>query len=316
MVRSRLLPILLCCLISAGAAAGDHPLAPIEIAVGPHQRSLRLFAPDGLGPGAPLLLLFHGSSDSGAGFRRGTGGEFDRLAAEHGFAVAYLDGYKGNWNDCRLADPFPARTEQIDDIAFVEAVIRLGRERLGSDPRKVLAVGFSNGASMVYRLALERPDLVAGIAAIGGNLPARENMICREAGKPVAALILSGTEDPLVPYQGGDVTIFGRNSRGRVISSEESAAYFARLNGLDEDPREEDWPVRVDDGTRIRLRDWAAPGKPPVELLTVVGGGHVVPQAEFRFPAILGRQSANLDAPLAVWDFFERALAVQPPLAP
>lgn len=311
MRKLRLYAALLSCLISAEVEAAEYPLPPIEIAVGAQQRSLRLFVPDDLKPGAPLLLLFHGSSDSGAGFRRGTGHEFDRLAIEHGFAAVYLDGYKGNWNDCRLADPFPARVENIDDIAFVEAVIRLAQERLGIDPRKVLAVGFSNGASMVYRLALERPELVAGIAAIGGNLPAKENMICREAGKPVAAMILNGTEDPLVPYKGGDVTIFGLKSRGRVVSSEESAAYFVRLNGLSGAPREDAWPIRVEDGTLIRLRDWATPGKPPVELMTVVGGGHVVPQTEFRFPAILGRQSANLDAPRAIWDFFERAMAAQ-----
>jgi polyhydroxybutyrate depolymerase len=101
------------------------------------------------------------------------------------------------------------------------------------------------------------------------------------------------------------------NSRGRVVSAEESAAYFVRLDGLREAPREDVWPIRVEDGTRIQLRDWAAPGKPPVELMTVVGGGHVVPQTEFRFPAILGKQSANLDAPPAIWDFFERALAAR-----
>ncbi len=38
-----------------------------------------------------------------AQMREWTGFELDELADQRGFVVAYPDGYKGNWNDCRRA---------------------------------------------------------------------------------------------------------------------------------------------------------------------------------------------------------------------
>ena len=72
----------------------------------------------------------------------------------------------------------------------------------------------------------------AGIAAISANLPTDDNSICQKAGRAVPVAIINGTADPINPYGGGRVTLFGFGDRGTVVSSAESAAQFARLPRL------------------------------------------------------------------------------------
>ena len=88
-------------------------------------------------------------------------------------------------------------------------------------------------ATWAYRLGLEAPDAVAGIAAIAANLPADQNLGCQPSGRPVRTMIVNGTEDPVNPYQGGVVEILGDSSRGMVRSAGETARYWAGLAGYE-----------------------------------------------------------------------------------
>jgi len=38
----------------------------------------------------------------------------------------------------------------------------------------------------------------------------------------------------------------------------------------------------------------------------VIGGGHLLPQAGFRAPRLLGPTLSGFDGPQAIWDFFAR----------
>lgn len=51
----------------------------------------------------PLLIAFHGSTETGVIFRTRTTAEaYDQLARELGFIIAYPSGYKGNWHESVL----------------------------------------------------------------------------------------------------------------------------------------------------------------------------------------------------------------------
>jgi len=77
-------------------------------------------------PGQALVLVFHGSRQSGEIHRAFTGGAYDALA-DRGALVAYLDGYRGNWNDARRESRFPARLAGIDDVAFANGPVLLAK---------------------------------------------------------------------------------------------------------------------------------------------------------------------------------------------
>src|SRR5437899_384166 len=85
-----------------------------------------------------------------------------------------------------------------------------------------------DGDLLAYRLALELPDRIAAVAPVAASLPDDSNFDCKKSGKPVAILILNGTADPMNPYEGGEVALYGLfGSRGTVMSTDATVAYFA-----------------------------------------------------------------------------------------
>lgn len=261
-------------------------------------RNYTLVEPDG-GDYDRLLLVFHGSKQNGAAFREFTGHTFDRLP---GTAVAYLDGFRRNWNDARKESAFPARTHDVDDVAFAEAVVK----RAG-DGRETYAAGFSNGGGMVIRLLHERPDLLAGGAVIAAQQPAPENFLV--PGLPVVpkpVLLFHGTADRIVRYGGGPMAPWARfvfKAGGTMLSAPETAAYFAARNGITAPPVTVDLPSARPSRTSVSRTDHRQDGHSPVTLYTVHGGGHTVPGPK-PSPALMGRTATDLNAAEAIADFF------------
>lgn len=273
--------------------------------VGGRLRTYRAYVPAGLPHHAPLLFVLHGSGQDGATIRRWTGYEFDALADRHGFAVLYPDGYKGNWNDCRRDAPFPAKIENIDDVSFLRALVARFEAEHGIDPGRVFAFGYSNGGQMAFRLGIEEPRLVAAIATAGANLPTPASCSCALDGPTARVLLVAGTQDPISPYAGGKVTLFGFGSRGMALSALATAETFARRNGLTDKSVAAPLPhQRADDPTSVEQLRWNRGSEPIVALYTVRGGGHVVPQPTFRAPRLVGRTTGDLDTPARAIAFF------------
>lgn len=259
-------------------------------------------------PAAGLVFVLHGSMMSGARMRAATVYEFDVLADREGFIVVYPDGYGGYWNDCRAIGDFAAKSEGVDDVAFLRAIAeRLVKEH-DIPKRRVFATGVSNGGQMAYRLAFEAPDLVGAIAPIAASVPSASNQTCEPSSRAVATMIINGTDDPLNPYEGGEVALFGLfMHRGTVQSSLESARYWARLAGYREGPRREPIPDRdPNDGTRSTRWTWAEVNRPEVALIEVEGGGHTIPHPRGSWQRLLGRVSRDFSAPGEIWAFFVR----------
>ncbi len=278
-----------------------------SLQVGALTRSYLAYVPDRLAEHPALVLAFHGSNGNGQTMRVFTGFGFERLAEKYGFVVVYPDGFEGHWNDCRASGPYTANTLDVDDLGFVRALVRRFQDTHGVDPARVFATGFSNGGHMAYRLALEMPEAIRAVAAVGANLPTPDNLDCTPAGRPVAVMILNGDADPINPFEGGTVTIYGFGNRGRVHSAAATARYFGRLAGHDVDRAA---PAAHGAPGVARTR-WAAPARPEVSLYAVRGGGHTIPQPYFRFPRLLGRTSTALDGPEEIWAFFARQLPAE-----
>ncbi|MGZ8246370.1 alpha/beta hydrolase family esterase [Methylomagnum sp.] len=277
-----------------------------SVKVGGRERTYRVFSPARAPSRPALVVVFHGSMGSPEAIRVQTGFEFDRLAEGAGFIVAYPQGYQGYWNDCRTAADYAARRLAIDDLDFFEAIISDLQQTHGIDPDRVFVVGASAGGHMVYRLALERPRRLAGAAVFAASLPTPENLDCAQAGAPPPVMIVNGTRDPINPYQGGDVTLFGMQSRGAVRSARASAAFFARARGS-QGPRVDTQGsgdfLRAGPVERMVWRD--RNGRADVVLLSVIGGGHVIPQPVYRPRPLLGRSTRAINGPSEAWRFFD-----------
>ncbi|MEU1297590.1 PHB depolymerase family esterase [Streptomyces sp. NPDC005840] len=261
------------------------------------------------GDARPLILVFHGSGQTGDRHRAFTGGVYDALAAR-GALVAYLDGFRGNWNDARRESRFPARRADIDDVGFARAVVAALASDRRADPGRVHAVGYSNGGQMVIRLAHEAPDLLAGAAVVAATMPAPENFLAGQAPRAsLPVLLVHGTRDPIVSYRGGTMnwalrTLF--RVGGPTWSATRTARYFAERNGITTGPTTTRLPKKVPaDPTEVERTAYEAAGVPPVVLYTVHGGGHTVPSSSSSSaPALVGRTSHQIDTADLITAFF------------
>jgi polyhydroxybutyrate depolymerase len=276
------------------------------IRVGNRERSYLVYAPARRTGSPPLLVVFHGSMGSPATIRVETGYGFDRLADREGLVVAYPQGFEGHWNDCRKAADYPARRLGIDDVGFFEALVTRLRREHKVDPARIFVAGLSNGGHFVFRLALERPHKIAGAAVFGANLPTPDNNDCRVNGPPPPIMLVNGTDDPINPHQGGIVTLFGFGNRGTVLSAEQSAGFFAGPGHADRPVADRIEPKEAGDPTWVERSVWRTPGRSEVVLMSVHGGGHVVPQPAYRPRRLLGRATTAIDGPEEAWRFFRR----------
>jgi polyhydroxybutyrate depolymerase len=143
----------------------------------------------------PLLFVFHGAGSDADDIARGTG--FDALADAAPMLVVYPQGVYGRF------DVDPPQGGESADVRLVDALLGRLRGRFPVDERRVFASGFSNGAAFCYRLAADRPTVIAAIAPVAGYLP---SLSTSPTTTPVPLLHVHGTADRRVaapPLAGG-----------------------------------------------------------------------------------------------------------------
>lgn len=281
------------------------PSGPVEIntlSLSGQQRRYTVFSPSQLQAGASVVLALHPSRSSGEHMRRIVGNTLERIAQRDNVVIVYPDGYEGHFNDCRRAASYSARTLNIDDIGFIKQIIEhLVRDKQ-VDPQRVYAIGYSNGGQMALRLALESPEVVKGVAAIAANLPTADNMDCNVAPSPARYIeLIEGTQDPINPYAGGAVTLFGFGHRGNVLSAHESAQWFATILGLTTSQSQTQKTIA---GISVQQEEWRSHDA-HVRLTTLKGAGHTVPQAGYRFMRILGATLQSDSVLESTWQLFK-----------
>jgi polyhydroxybutyrate depolymerase len=270
------------------------------------RRTFRLHVPPGPARPMPLVLLLHGGGGSGAGMEVLTEGGFDRIADREHVLVAYPDGVGKGWNDGRRDLKSEAVREQVDDLGFLTALVSELARSYPVDATRVYAAGISNGGLMSYRLACDAADIFAAVAPVAANLSVELASRCHPS-RPMPILITSGTEDPIMPWDGGEIRVLWMK-RGVVLPISDT---FARWEQLDHCGRTEILPV-IDhdptDGTSVveHVATGCAGGS-EVRLDEVRGGGHTWPDGLLYLGVrIVGRVSREIDANEAIWSFLSR----------
>jgi len=251
-----------------------------------------------------LVIALHGGGGMGQGMSKLTG--FNAVADKENFVIVYPDGIEGHWNDGRGMQQYRTQIQNIDDVGFISALIGHLANELNIDAKRIYVTGISNGGMMSHRLGCELSQRIAAISPVASNIPV--NMASTWVpSRPVPVLIINGTDDPLVPWGGGDIH-FGRTIFGKVLSVADTVKFWAEKDQCSSLPITTQLPDKdPSDGTTVRkeIHGGCEDGV-EVSLYAIEGGGHTWPGGLQYLPeSVIGRTSMEFNASQVIWQFFK-----------
>ncbi len=296
--------------LSSCSFAQNDELKSKTVTVGERPRVYYIHVPPRLPRqnAAPLVIVFHGGGGNGAGTAGLT--KFNEIADKEDFIAVYPNGVGGNWNDGREDMTSAAYKEKVDDLAFVKALLDDIAKENKIDTKRIYATGISNGAIFSHYIGANLADRFAAIAPVVGGIadPFYKSF---KPTEPVSVLMINGTSDPLIPFDGGNVT---KKGRGKIIGTMDAVRLWLKTDKIDEESAktvssdaDENDPCTVDQTI------WTGGGnKTEVVLYKLNGGGHTWPGGIQYMPRlIIGDVCRDIDATKVIWEFFKQHPKVQ-----
>jgi polyhydroxybutyrate depolymerase len=252
----------------------------------------------------PLVFIFHGggtAKNSIAFFG------MNPVADTAGFIAVYPNGLNKGWNDGRKV-----RKHTHDDVGFIRQLLQQLTMDYPVDDQRIFATGISNGGFFSFALALHLSDKFRAIAPVCASIP-RDIFEHYNPARPVSILLINGTQDPLVPYDGGKVGGKLLN-RGQCASVDETIAKFVAINHCngravqskisDHDPHDQCMALRF---------SYPCSNRNVVQQIKIEGGGHTWPGGkQYLSKRLVGNVCRDFSACTEVWDFFRNLKPTNP----
>jgi len=247
----------------------------------------------------PLIIFLHGAGGSASQAMRQTG--LGERAAAAGFLAVFPEGLgpEGGqtWNAWMCCGY--ARDQKIDDVGFLSALIARLRGDFGADPRRVYLAGFSNGAMLASRYALERPGAAAALISVAGYLPC-------DAERPsenLPVLVIHGSRDGVARFGPTEA----HPATGRYCEDYPARAQVDFwVRGMNLSPKAQ---VQESRKSPLRVEDYGPAqrgGRGSVRFVIVQGGGHAWPGGARERYRYCDAPMAGVDATGMVLDFCRR----------
>ena len=168
------------------------------------QREFYLHIPNNLPLNSPIVYVLHGWGGNGGQIMSNTA--FNILSDQNNFAVCYptalIDGDNGtsgltSWNCSGLSD-----------VNFIHALNDSLQLQYQFDENRIFATGFSYGGDMSFHLArCQSSNIFDAIAPLAGTIFDYMN-ICTPYTN-ISVLVLHGTNDNVINYNGGNFPNYG-----------------------------------------------------------------------------------------------------------
>ena len=229
------------------------------------------------------------------------------MADHKNFIAVYPNGVEKSWNDGARDTIGVARKLNINDVGFFEKMIETMQSNFSIDEKHLFACGISNGGFMVQRLAFELSDKIKGIGIVAANLSEVQSE--KQFPKnPVSAIFINGTDDPITPYFGGQVSVF-KTKRGTVLSVEKSIHFWKKINGCTKSVNNITFADRnKNDNCTATKTEWINPRNSKIKVTEIIieNGGHTWPGSKQNLPKwLVGNTNRDINGCDEIWSFFK-----------
>ena len=161
----------------------------------------------------------------------------------------------------------------VDDAGFLLALVDELGTSYNIDSDSLFFTGFSMGAFMTHRMAIEHADRINAVAAASGLIP-----VCFAESTPsrhISVLHIHGTSDTFICPDGTANPIPGMGQMTLGLSVDSTISYWRHVNQCDLDAVTTDFPNTVNDGMTFALHTYgSSTDDTRVALLSVEGGEH------------------------------------------
>lgn len=204
------------------------------------------------------------------------------------------------WNDG--SDRFYPGQKAPDDVGFIAAMLDDLAARFALDRRRIFLTGFSNGASMSFRVGVELSDRIAAVAPVAGALWFDPPKLRH----PISLCYITGTADPLNLIEGGEPKL-ATGASDSVRSKPKPPVRESILKWTDALGCART-PMSVSELDGVRTETYGSCGNgAEVVYITVEGLGHTWAGGRSLLPqSMVGMVSDRIHATDVIWDFFRK----------
>jgi polyhydroxybutyrate depolymerase len=274
------------------------------------ERSYLLYVPEGYDGQEdwPLVMVFHGFRIDGR-FQMEVS-QMNPVADKEKFLIAYPEGLPvlypltGEIGTGWIIPGAWEREEHQDDVGFVSKVIDDVNDQYNIDLARVHATGWSNGSHFSFYLACELSDRVASAGGVGGHMTYAQLSSCNTE-RPVSTILIHGTDDILVPYEGIP------DLYPPIPTTPE---YWVSQNNCSSEPIVTELPnINTEDNSTITRYEYTnCDGETEMDFYVMNDGGHTWPMGGWPesevwgnvWPAFLGPVNQDINASEVIWEFF------------
>lgn len=176
--------------------------------------------------GSTLVIALHGYGSDADSFARDT--SLHETLCPNGYTVAYVCGIPDP-DDKTAATGWNSGLKETgnDDAGFLSSLACYLMKEYSLNTKKCVAAGFSNGAFMTHRLAIDENRVFTHIVSDAGMMPQYAWEMKPEKSQ-VNVLQISGTKDDVVPQKRS-----GTDKYSKAPAIEDVMEYYAASSGLD-----------------------------------------------------------------------------------
>jgi polyhydroxybutyrate depolymerase len=176
----------------------------------------------------PVIFAFHG----GGGNYENTVSMYNLNAAaeQHHFIIVYPNAINKSWSMEGVGSMIKEEQQQVDDVKFISTLMDTLTTHYHVDSTAFFCTGISRGGIFSLFLISKLSGRFKAIAPVCASIP--QSIADQYTFYPTSILLINGTDDPLIPFEGGysEIGRSKKNADNYFISTPELVKKIKKLN--------------------------------------------------------------------------------------